>query len=228
MIPEQDREPASAFERNFYAFVLTVILALFAAEIVHDFHPVKLSILFFVLFWPLLLVLHEAGHALMADLLGWQVRLMVIGFGRELWRIHRFRFQVIVLMVPLSGYVMPTPRNLKWPRLKLALIYLAGPGIELMLLALLVGLIGPEVLLSQDLERSVGVIALQSLAVTILAGVVINLIPIPFRTARGTAVSDGLGFLRSFTLPQEHFLALMHARPEDFEHDGGEEDDLLP
>jgi membrane-associated protease RseP (regulator of RpoE activity) len=225
MLEDHDeRGPATAFERNFYVFTLTVILALFGAEIIHDFHPIKLSILFFVLFWPALLVLHEAGHALMADLLGWQVRLMVIGFGREMWRLHWFRFQVIIRTVPLSGYVIPAPRNLKWPRLKLALIYLAGPGIELMLLVLLVGLIGPEVFLSQDPERSVGVIALQSLGVTILAGVVINLIPVPFQTAGGTAVSDGLGFLRSFILPREHFVALMGSRPEDFDEGGHEED----
>src|SRR5207248_7565842 len=78
--------PVTPFERNFYIFVLTVFLGLLAAEIIKDYQPVKLAVLFIILFWPPLVVLHEAGHALMADLLGWEVRRIVIGLNREVWR----------------------------------------------------------------------------------------------------------------------------------------------
>src|SRR5205823_2106452 len=114
------------------------------AETITDFKPVKLAALFFILFWPPLVALHKTGNALMADLLGWQIRLIVIGLNRDVWRFHVGGRQVVVKLLPLGGCVISAPRNLSWPRLKLVLIYLAGPGIELFLLAALVGWFGPQ------------------------------------------------------------------------------------
>lgn len=209
------RGPTTPFERGFYVFVFTVILALLGAEIISDFKPVKLATLFFLLFWPPLLVLHEAGHALMADLLGWEVRRMVIGFNKEVWRVHVRGVPIIINLIPLGGYVIPAPRNLSAPRLKLALIYLAGPGIELLLLAGLVGALGPQLFVTSSDDY--GVIAMQALAVAILFGAVTNLIPVPFTDGSRRGVSDGLGFFRSFTLPEDHFVAMMQAEPEEEE-----------
>src|SRR5438093_387232 len=124
--------PVTPFERNFYIFVLTVFLGLLAAEIIKDYQPVKLAVLFIILFWPPLVVLHEAGHALMADLLGWEVRRIVIGLNREVWRFRVRGIPVVVKLLPLGGYVSPAPRDLSWPRPKLALTYLARPGNELL------------------------------------------------------------------------------------------------
>lgn len=207
--------PATPFERGFYVFVMTVILALLGAEIIHDFKPVKLAALFFILFWPLLLVVHEAGHALMADLLGWEVRRVVIGFNKEVWRFQLRGIPVIIHLIPLGGYVIPAPRNLSAPRLKLALIYLAGPGIELLLLASLVGAMGLHLFITPSDDY--GVIALQALAVAILFGAASNLIPVPYRDGSRQGVSDGLGFFRSFTLPDHHFITLMQVEPEEEE-----------
>src|SRR4051794_25586925 len=117
--------PLTPFERNTYVFLLTLILALFAAEIIHDYQPVKLAILFFLAAWPPLLVLHESGHALMAVLLGWRVRGMVIGFGRVVGTVHVRGVPIQFRMYPLSGFALPAPCDLRSPRLKLALIYLA-------------------------------------------------------------------------------------------------------
>jgi hypothetical protein len=207
--------PATSFERGFYVFAMTVILGLLAADIIHDFKPVKLAALFFILFWPVLLVLHEAGHALMAHLLGWEVRCVVIGFHKEVWRFHFRGVPILIKLIPLGGYVIPVPRNLSAPRLKLALIYLAGPGIELLLLLVLVAVLGLPLFVTPS--EDYGVIALQALAVAILFGAVSNLIPIPYRDGDRTTVSDGLGFLRSFTLPDQHFVALMESAPEEEE-----------
>jgi hypothetical protein len=207
--------PATPFERGFYVFAMTVILGLLAAEIISDFKPVKLAALFFILFWPVLLVLHETGHALVASLLGWEVRRVVIGFNKEVWRFHIGGVPILIKLIPLGGYVLPAPRNLSAPRLKLALIYLAGPGIELLLLAVLVGVLGLPLFLTPS--EDYGVIALQALAVVILFGVVLNLIPVPYRDGNRTTVSDGLGFFRSFTLPDQHFVALMESAPEEEE-----------
>jgi Peptidase family M50 len=207
--------PATPFERGFYVFVMTVILALLGAEIITDFKPVKLAALFFLLFWPLLLILHEAGHALMSDLLNWEVRRMVIGFNKEVWR---FRFRgvpIIIKLIPVGGYIISAPRNLSHPRLKSALIYLAGPGIELLLLAGLVGGFGLPLFLTPS--EDYGVIALQALAVAIVWGAVTNLLPLPYDNNGRWSWSDGLGFIRSFSLPNSYFAALMESAPEEDE-----------
>jgi hypothetical protein len=196
--PDEQQEPMTPFERGFYALVLTVILGLFAADIIRDYVPAKLAILFFLLFMPPLLVLHEAGHALMAHLLGWRVRIIVIGMHRQVTWFRVGRVPVFINMLPLSGYVIPTPVNLNYPRLKLALIYFAGPGIELLLLAILVAVLGPQVFLTRS--DDIGVLALQALAIAILYGAILNLVPIPFPSQAGSAASDGLGILRSLTL----------------------------
>lgn len=198
--------PVTPFERNFYLFLLTFFLALLGAEIISDFHPVKLGVLFFVLFWPPLVALHEAGHALMAALLGWEVRHIVIGYNREVWSGPIAGIPVTVKLLPLGGHVVPVPRNLSWPRCKLALIYLAGPGIELVLLALIVALCGPTLLLTRSTDY--GVIALQALAITILYGAITSLIPLPQRVGEQTVYSDGLGFVRSFTMTADEFASL--------------------
>ena len=55
---------------------------------------------------------------------------MVIGFGRVVGTLHIRGVPIQFRMYPLSGFALPAPRNLNAPRLKMALIYLAGPGAE--------------------------------------------------------------------------------------------------
>src|SRR5262245_26149896 len=81
--PGEQSGPMTPFERGFYVLILTIILGLFAADVIRDYVPAKLAILFFLLVTPPLLVLHEGGHALVAHLLGWRVRLIVIGVNRQ-------------------------------------------------------------------------------------------------------------------------------------------------
>lgn len=215
--PAEQGGPLTPIERGFFVFLLTVILGLFGAEVIRDYEPRKLAALFFLLWMPPLLVLHEAGHALTALLLGWHVRLIVIGCNREVFRFRYRGVPIVIKLIPLSGFVRPVPGHLSSPRLRLALIYLAGPGIELLLLAVLVLLFGPQAFLT--LSDDIGVIALQGLAVAILYSAFVNLIPIPFQSRGRLAVSDGLGFFKSFFLPDEEFAALMYspeeAEPED-------------
>jgi hypothetical protein len=205
----EQRGPLTPFERNLYALLLTVILALFAAEIIRDYHPAKLTAVFFILSWPPLLVLHEGGHAVTAALLGWRVRQVVIGFGRLVYRFHLRGVAIDLRLIPLCGFVRPTPRDLSWPKLKSALIYFAGPGSELLLLAVLVLVLGPDLFLTRS--EALGVLALQSLAVAILFSAVSNLLPISFQTSAGPIPSDGLGIIRSFFLPLGYFEELRNA-----------------
>ena len=76
-------------------------------------------------------------------------------------------------------------------RLKSALIYAAGPGIELLLLAIMLVVLGNDYVFGGSNE--IGQVAAQSLAIAILLGAGFNLLP--FSTGGG--VSDGLGILSS-------------------------------
>src|SRR2546425_726311 len=100
----EQQGPMTPFERGFYVFVLTVILGLFGADIIRDYEPAKLAILFFLLFTPVLLVLHEGGHALVAHLLGWRVRLIVIGVNRQVTWFRIGSVPVFINLLPISGY----------------------------------------------------------------------------------------------------------------------------
>jgi hypothetical protein len=205
---EQEPGQLSPGERSVLAFFLAVVLGLFVAEVVHDYQPVKLSALFVVLWWVPLLVVHEAGHAVVAALCGWHVGRVSLGFGRLIGKFHVGRTVVEVRVILLEGFVESVPRDLRSPRLKIALIYLAGCGAELLVLAGVALALGVDTLLTRT--EHVGVLAAQSLAVVVLFTVLVNLVPHRVRNDRtldpdkGMA-NDGLGFLRSFTVPDRHF-----------------------
>jgi hypothetical protein len=201
----QPRGPMTPGERNFVVFFATVVLALMAAEIVHNYEPVKLSALMVLLFWVPLLALHEVGHALAAALLGWYVGRVVIGVGRLVARFRVGTALVEVRLLPVEGFVVPVPRNLRRPRLKSALIYFAGPGSELLLLAVVALALGPSTLLART--DHVGTLAAQSLCVAVLVSAVSNLVPHAVQVHGGSVANDGLGIIRSFLVPESHFAA---------------------
>jgi hypothetical protein len=194
--PEIESEPMTPAERWFSVGFLLLLLGLFAAEICVNYHPTKLSALFVVLFWVPLLALHESGHALMAALVGWRIRRVVIGMGRPMFLFRVGRAPVEIRLVPVEGFVESTPRNLRMPQLKSALIYLAGPGIELLVLALLCAALGPATLLGE--APNLWILAAQSLAVAILVSAFLNLVPHFVTTPQGRIANDGLGIIRSF------------------------------
>lgn len=221
--PPPDR-PLTRSERWALAVFLLIILGLFTAELAVDYHPVKLSVLFIVLFWAPLLALHEAGHAVMAAALGWRVLRVVVGFGRTVSLFHVKGTPVEVKLVPLEGFVRPAPTNLRYPRLKNALIYLAGPLSEAILLILIVLVVGPDVLLRRT--EYVPVIAAQSLSVAILMGLIFNLIPHSVTTREGSTANDGLGMFLSFFLPLSHFAERMtEPAPDGADPQAGEDRD---
>ena len=155
--------------------VVSLILgALFLAEMLSNYTPAKASMVLVVLFWVPLLVLHELAHALAARWVGWSVQEMVIGFGKELWRFRIGQTLVRIKLLPLEGYVLPNPTTIRDARLKQAFIYLAGPGIELLLVGVLWALEGDQLLTH---TADYGVIAVQSLALAALLGAGFNLLP---------------------------------------------------
>jgi hypothetical protein len=180
------------------------ITLMFVAAIFDEFSTRKLSIVFFFVFWAPLLVIHELGHAFMARALGWHVREIVIGFGRTVWQRQIGETRLVVKLAPMEGYVLPVPSDRDRMRMKSALIYAAGPGAELLILAAAVAALGWDTVFND--ADDIALVALESLAVVILVGAGFNLLP--FRT--DGAVSDGLGIISSpFMSDEEIELRLM-------------------
>lgn len=197
------RGPLTPQERWLYGIFLVVLVGLFVAEICHDFQPAKLSALLVVLFWIPLLALHEAGHAVAAALLNWHVGQVVIGMGRLL---HSFRVGnavVEIRLFPVEGFVKCVPRDLRLPQFKSALIYFAGPGVELLLAVGILLLVGPDRLFTRSDDYFL--IGWQSLALASAAQGVLNLMPHSVNTPEGKIASDGLGIIRSFLRPERYY-----------------------
>jgi membrane-associated protease RseP (regulator of RpoE activity) len=134
------------------------LLGLLTAELLDDFEPRKLSVLFIAGLWAPLLVVHELGHALVARLVGWHVHEIVIGFGPELVRFRALGANATVRLIPVEGYVVPSPDSLRGARGKSALIYFAGPAAELVCALLALFVMGPAAMLSHrdDMEFIAG------------------------------------------------------------------------
>ncbi len=190
----KDKEPASKAEKYFILILSLIFLFMMSMEILTDYEPKKLGALLFVIFWIPLLFIHEFGHAIMAKLLGWRIERTVIGFGRVLGQTHLLGAPLEIRMIPLEGFVQIAPKTTHLARFKHALIYFAGPGIELLLFFLIffyLGGVDGFFSMSNDYAR----IALQGFAFAALVGAVINLIPMGIITKDGSTPNDGMGIL---------------------------------
>lgn len=205
MIPDQspDRPPETPNEKGLVWVFVIVFAGLIAVEIAVNFVPAKLGIPVFLLSWPVWLIIHELGHAAMARLVGWEVEMVAIGSGRPRFRKRLFGMLVEFRSIPLSGFAMTRARDLIQPRLKNFLIYAAGPGIELLLVAVIAAQVGFARIVT--VTDSIPMIALQAFCLAALFGAVTNLIPFPHQTERGQSWSDGLGMILSWRLPDEYF-----------------------
>ncbi len=189
-----DKEPTSTGEKIFVIVINLAFLFMMTMEILSNYEPKKLGALLFVVFWIPLLFIHEFGHAITAKLLGWRVDRTVIGFGRILIKTKLLGAPMEIRSIPLEGFVQIAPQTLQLARLKHALIYFAGPGIELLvffIIMITLGGLDQLFTITNDYQR----IALQSFAFAALAGALINLIPVGIITKDGSTPNDGLGIL---------------------------------
>jgi hypothetical protein len=83
--------------------------------------------------------------------------------------------------------------------LKDALIYAAGPGIELLIAGMLTLLIGPGRMLTQT--DPLGILGVQAFASAALVGAVLNLIPMSVESGGHRVPNDGLGILLAWRRP---------------------------
>lgn len=209
-----DNQPASTGEKAFVIIISLAFLFMMTMEIITNYEPKKLGALFFVISWIPLLFIHEFGHAITAIVLGWRAQRIVIGIGKVMSRFRIFNTPMEIRSIPLEGFVQIAPKTTQFARFKHALIYFAGPGIELLLFWLILRYFGgwdQLTTINDDYIR----IALQSFAFAALVGAVLNLIPLGIITKDGSTPNDGLGILQClFSTQMDYELWIKEAKEE--------------
>ena len=104
-----------------------------------------IPILSFIFALGVIIVVHEAGHLLVAKAFNVKVLTFSVGFGKKLWSVQHGETEYRVAAVPLGGYVRlggenaeeatgDDPREfLSKPRWQRILVYLAGPAMNVVL-----------------------------------------------------------------------------------------------
>lgn len=205
---ERDGPPMGGSDKVILALFCLVVFGLIGAEVFRDVSPKRMSFVFFLIAYGLLTIVHEAGHALMARAVGWRVDRVQLGFGPMVRRWSPGGVPVELRAFPIVGLVAICPDTVVGARWKNALIYAAGPGIELVLAAVLATAVGWDAILTSS--AAWGVVIAQSVCLAAVIGAGFNLLPFSPRPGQ---VADGLGILQSPFLPRVHFEAQM-VRPE--------------
>lgn len=119
-----------------------------------------------------IILVHEAGHLLMAKLFRMRVLTFSVGFGTSLFSVRRGGTEYRLSAIPLGGYVRLGGENpeestgdpwefLHRPRWQRVLVYLAGPAMNVLLaIALFAGLfmVGIEAVGSDDMAPIIGAV----------------------------------------------------------------------
>jgi hypothetical protein len=185
MIGRVPRESVSAARSGWWdlAFLVTVLLVAAALDLrlSRSFDPV-----WFLLFLPVIVVVHEAGHAVASVLLGHRIFEIRIGAGPAL-RLKVGGTHVLIGPLPVSGHVASgstSASGFRWRRL---LIVAAGPATN----ALMLGVGVP--FLPWNL--------LPDFAVVNAFVLINNLLPFSQRTPLGPQANDGLALVRTLLDP---------------------------
>ncbi|HSS77696.1 MAG TPA: site-2 protease family protein [Thermoanaerobaculia bacterium] len=134
------------------------------------FTDILTNLLAFAFALGVIIVVHEAGHLMVAKAFGVRVLTFSIGFGRRLWGFTRGDTEYRVSLVPLGGYVRlggenpdeisDDPREfLNKPRWQRILVYLAGPAMNVLLAIILIAglfMAGIEVMSLPDTPPVIG------------------------------------------------------------------------
>lgn len=148
------------------------------------------------LFWTLLLVVHELGHALVGALTGTVLRFDV-GSGPVLIQTEIRGVMVTVRPVPSEGSVLAIVRGRRWWRTRRSAVLVAGVAAELLLLGVVALALPTEALQSAP---AVQVAPFTMLLFTTLVGTGFNLLPGVFTRDGVELVTDGLGILETLSL----------------------------
>ncbi len=206
-----DNKPLQPFEKVIIIGFISAFLVMMGFEIFQDFETRKAGTFFFVLAWIPLLFIHEFGHAVMAKLLGWRVTQVSIGFGHKIMDTSFLGAPMEIRLIPLEGFVRTSPRSTELAPIKNALIYFAGPGVELTIFFGMLAYFGSDWMFNAG--DTLTQVALQAFAFAALIGAVINLIPMGITTENGSSANDGLGIIISLFSNKEDYADWINEKP---------------
>jgi Tfp pilus assembly protein PilF len=184
--------PDCTVKRKTRSFIWDIVTIVGCGLILYTLSPSSstaalliMNSLLILLFLIPLIVVHELTHAAVARLAGLRVFGIIIGIGKTIWSGRLFGTDWTINLLPLGGITLVGARPLPFIRLKLFLIYLAGPASHVILAIgfflfgkiLTTSVFGHQVLLSL-------VIANVVLALT-------NLFPFKVSVATGMQGTDG-------------------------------------
>jgi tetratricopeptide (TPR) repeat protein len=136
-----------------------------------------------LLFFPLIVLVHEAGHAVAALLVGHRVLEVKIGAGPNVTAWHG-RWRLVLGLFPLGGHVMAGSSDPSGYRSKRFAITAAGPAMNALMFAF-----APLI----DASSS----TLRDFAIVNACVLIFNLFPYSVRTPYGRQRTDGLGLVRT-------------------------------
>lgn len=137
-----------------------------------------------------LIIIHELTHAGVAKLVGLRVFGIMIGIGKTIWSGKLFGTDWTINVLPLGGITLVGARPVPFIRLKLFLIYLAGPASHVVMA---VGFLLLEKMITTSLF---GHQVLLSLVIANVALAVTNLFPFKAALTTGMQGTDGWHLLR--------------------------------
>jgi len=160
------------------AFV--VIAARLHLEPSRSFNP-----LLVVVFFPLIVLLHEAGHAVAALLVGHRVLEVKIGAGPSV-SVWPGRWRLVLGLFPTGGHVLAGSSDRSGYRAKRLVVTAAGPAMNALMFALV-----PLIDASSN--------TLRDFAIVNACVLILNLFPYSIRTPYGPQRTDGLGLLHTLS-----------------------------
>jgi tetratricopeptide (TPR) repeat protein len=175
----------------FYGLFLLIIIVLWLFDSKEA--PRLFGIFLFVVFLSAVIIPHELGHAIVARILGLHVFMVVVGSGRTLKKFQLFGFSWEFKQFPLYGFTVCCVKSAKLYRLKRMLVTLAGPAVNLGLIAAALFAYGS---LRMIRSWSIPFMPFACFAFANLWMLIVNLVPRYYKTVHGKLPSDGLSLLR--------------------------------
>ncbi len=160
------------------AVAFVVIATRFHLQPSRSFDPWLLLV-----FFPLIVLVHEAGHAVAALLVGHRVLEVKVGAGPKVTAWHG-RWRLVLGLFPLGGHVMAGSSDPSGYRGKRLAITAAGPAMNALMFAF-----APLI----DASSS----TLRDFAIVNACVLIFNLFPYSVRTPYGPQRTDGLGLVRT-------------------------------
>jgi membrane-associated protease RseP (regulator of RpoE activity) len=160
------------------AFV--VIAAKLPLEPWRSFNPLLL-----VVFFPLIVLVHEAGHAVAALLVGHRVLEVRIGAGPSVG-VWPGRWRLVLGLFPTAGHVLAGSSDPSGYRAKRLVVTAAGPAMNALMFALI-----PVIDASSN--------TLKDSAIVNAFVLIFNLFPYSIRTPYGPQRTDGLGLVHTLS-----------------------------